>query len=215
MFAGMMIGAIGWGTCSDLVGRSAAFNATLFFTALFGILASFANSFGSLCVLLFFLGSAVGVSSPSSNVNTSLNLVQGSMPTDGTLLLEHMPKGKEYLVTALSVFFSLGSVLSALIALFILPGRSCSPKQPCSPSTGNNGWQYMLVCLGFTVSTVRHAEHRYPFLCTDAVHVPRPYSILPVARVTAVSRPCRSTSRSSRVPSTYLPFQWIRHYYRP
>ena len=61
MFAGMMFGAVGWGTCSDLLGRSAAFNATLFFTALFGILASFARSFWSLCVLLFFLGSAVGV----------------------------------------------------------------------------------------------------------------------------------------------------------
>ena len=65
MFAGMMVGAVGWGTCSDLVGRSAAFNATLFFTALFGILASLANSFWSLCVLLFFLGSAVGVGLPS------------------------------------------------------------------------------------------------------------------------------------------------------
>lgn len=72
MFAGMMIGAIGWGTCSDLVGRSAAFNATLFFTALFGILASFANSFWSLCVLLFFLGSAVGVSSHPLHVAYSL-----------------------------------------------------------------------------------------------------------------------------------------------
>ncbi|KAF8125767.1 MFS general substrate transporter [Boletus edulis] len=132
MFAGMMVGAIGWGTCSDLMGRSAAFNATLFFTALFGILASFASSFWSLCLLLFFLGSAVG----------------GSMPTDGTLLLEHMPKGKQYLVTALSVFFSLGSVVSALVALFILPGRSCSPSQPCDPSIENTGWQYMLVCLG-------------------------------------------------------------------
>ncbi|KAH0826166.1 major facilitator superfamily domain-containing protein [Lanmaoa asiatica] len=131
MFAGMMVGAVGWGSCSDLVGRSAAFNATLFFTALFGILSSFASSFWSLCVLLFFLGSAVG----------------GSMPTDGTLLLEHMPKGKQYLVTALSVFFSLGSVLSALVALFILPGHSCSPNQHCSPS-GNNGWKYVLVCLG-------------------------------------------------------------------
>ncbi|KAG8214375.1 MFS general substrate transporter [Butyriboletus roseoflavus] len=132
MFAGMMVGAVGWGTCSDVVGRSAAFNATLFFTALFGIFASFARAFWSLCVLLFFLGSAVG----------------GSMPTDGTLLLEHMPKGKEYLVTALSVFFSLGSVLSALVALFVLPGHSCSPNQPCIPSDQNNGWQYMLVSLG-------------------------------------------------------------------
>lgn len=61
MFAGMMVGAVGWGTCSDLAGRSTVFNATLFFTSLFGILASFASSFWSLCVLLFFLGSAVGV----------------------------------------------------------------------------------------------------------------------------------------------------------
>lgn len=43
------------------MGRSVAFNATLFFTSLFGLLASFANSFGSLCFLLFLLGSAVGV----------------------------------------------------------------------------------------------------------------------------------------------------------
>ncbi|KAF8840797.1 MFS general substrate transporter [Paxillus ammoniavirescens] len=132
MFAGMMVGAIGWGTCSDLVGRSAAFNATLFFTAVFGMLASFAGSFWMLCAILFFLGSAVG----------------GSMPTDGTLLLEHMPKGKQYLVTALSVFFSFGSVLSAIVALFVLPKHSCPPNQPCDPSTANNGWKYMLVWLG-------------------------------------------------------------------
>ena len=46
---------------SDLMGRSSAFNATLFFTALFGLLASFANSFTMLGIILFFLGSAVGV----------------------------------------------------------------------------------------------------------------------------------------------------------
>lgn len=74
MFAGMMVGAVGWGTCSDLVGRSAAFNATLFFTALFGIIASFAFSFWSLCVLLFFLGTAVGVSCPSLIANPRLTL---------------------------------------------------------------------------------------------------------------------------------------------
>lgn len=43
------------------MGRSTAFNATLFFTALFGLLASFARTFFWLCVALFFLGSAVGV----------------------------------------------------------------------------------------------------------------------------------------------------------
>lgn len=47
---------------SDLLGRSTAFNLTLFFTALFGLTSSLANSFLTLCISLFFLGSAVGVS---------------------------------------------------------------------------------------------------------------------------------------------------------
>ncbi|EED77951.1 predicted protein [Postia placenta Mad-698-R] len=98
---------------SDLIGRKAAFNATLFLTSVFGVLASFANTFVLLCVALFFLGSAVG----------------GSMPTDGTLLLEHMPNGKQYLVTALSVFFSFGSVLSAVVGLLVIPGHSCRQQE--------------------------------------------------------------------------------------
>jgi len=61
MFAGMMFGAVGWGTCSDLMGRTTAFNATLFLTAFFGVFASFAPTFIWLCLSLFFLGSAVGV----------------------------------------------------------------------------------------------------------------------------------------------------------
>lgn len=52
-------------TGSDLMGRSTAFNATLFFTAVFGLVASFANTFTLLCISLFFLGSSVGVRSPS------------------------------------------------------------------------------------------------------------------------------------------------------
>ncbi|ESK88018.1 membrane transporter [Moniliophthora roreri MCA 2997] len=134
MFAGMMFGAIGWGTCSDLMGRSVAFNATLFFTSLFGILAAFANSFTSLCAILFFLGSSVG----------------GSMPTDGTLLLEHMPNGKQYLVTALSVFFSFGAVLSAVVALLVVPQHSCPTDSAttCDVSTQNQGWKYLLTALG-------------------------------------------------------------------
>ncbi|KAF5376819.1 hypothetical protein D9757_008908 [Collybiopsis confluens] len=139
MFAGMMIGALGWGTCSDLMGRSMAFNATLFFTSLFGLLASFANSFPSLCFLLFLLGSAVG----------------GSMPTDGTLLLEHMPNGKRYLVTALSVFFSFGAVLSAVVALLVVPQHSCSVDSfICDVETQNRGWKYLLVSLGLITLTM-------------------------------------------------------------
>jgi hypothetical protein len=43
------------------MGRSTAFNATLFFTSVFGLSSSFAATFPVLCLSLFFLGSAVGV----------------------------------------------------------------------------------------------------------------------------------------------------------
>jgi len=44
------------------MGRSTAFNATLFFTSLFGVTSSLATTFPMLCITLFFLGTAVGVS---------------------------------------------------------------------------------------------------------------------------------------------------------
>lgn len=43
------------------MGRTTAFNATLFFTAAFGLVAAAAASFKMLAFSLFLLGSAVGV----------------------------------------------------------------------------------------------------------------------------------------------------------
>lgn len=69
IFAGMMLGAYGWGVYSDARGRLKAFNNTLLISAVFGVAAAFAPGFGWLCLALFGLGVGVG----------------GSMPTDGTL----------------------------------------------------------------------------------------------------------------------------------
>lgn len=74
------------------------------------------------------------------------------MPTDGTLLLEHMPQHKRYLVTALSVFFSVGAVVSALVALAVIPQNSCLPlPAPCIPDENNKGWKYLVGILGAIV----------------------------------------------------------------
>lgn len=75
------------------------------------------------------------------------------MPTDGTLLLEHMPKGKQYLVTALSVFFSFGAVLAAVVALIVVPSHSClASNTDCDMDKENKGWKYLLITLGLIVS---------------------------------------------------------------
>jgi hypothetical protein len=57
------------------------------------------------------------------------------MPTDGTLFLENVPRKKQYLLTALSVFFSLGAVVSAIIAIIIIPGHSCPESSTVAPET--------------------------------------------------------------------------------
>ncbi|CDU23811.1 uncharacterized protein SPSC_02440 [Sporisorium scitamineum] len=121
IFIGMFVGSIAWGTISDAYGRRAAFNVTLAVTAIFGTLSAMASSFSLLCLLLFAVGTGVG----------------GSMPTDSSNLVENLPVRKHSYVTALSVFFSAGSVVSSLIGLSVLSARN--PQ----------GWRWLLGALAF------------------------------------------------------------------
>jgi MFS family permease len=117
---------------SDSFGRVRAFNGTLLLTAFFGISACFANSFAVLCCCFFGLGLGVG----------------GSMPTDGTLFLENLPNEYHYLLTALSVFFSLGAMITSVIALAIIPSRSCREiGLDCDVAKENTGWRIVLAIL--------------------------------------------------------------------
>jgi hypothetical protein len=75
------------------------------------------------------------------------------MPTDGTLFLENLPHSKQYLLTLLSVFFSLGAVLSSVTSLIFLPGASCRHYDGCDiEGKANDGWRRVLFVLGLIVS---------------------------------------------------------------
>jgi MFS family permease len=76
------------------------------------------------------------------------------MPTDGTLILEQLPNNKKYLVTALTIFFSFGSVVAAIVALIIVPRYTCLTAD-CDVDKDNLGWKYLLVCLGAIVCLLR------------------------------------------------------------
>jgi len=135
IFIGMAVGAFFWGIFSDYQGRKLAFNLTLILSAVFGVAVCLAPQFWFLCVSIAFVGFFVG----------------GNMPVDGALFLEFIPKTKQYLLTALSVFFSFGAVLAAILAWAILPSTSCSPSSvtahTCNPSVENNGWRYVIGAL--------------------------------------------------------------------
>ena len=74
------------------------------------------------------------------------------MPTDGTIFLEALPKRKHYLLTALSVFFAAGSVVSSIMGLLLIPQNSCGGAKDCNVAD-NKGWRWLLASLGFFVSS--------------------------------------------------------------
>lgn len=119
MMWGMMAGSTLWGYLGDRIGRRPAFTFTLLIAFVFGSLTALSNSFALLCFLLFAMGSGVG----------------GNLPVDGALFLEFMPPEKHGLLTLLSIFWPVGSVIASILAWTLIPNF-------------DNGWRYVFLSLG-------------------------------------------------------------------
>lgn len=116
------------------------------------------------------------------------------MPTDGTLLLEHVPNDKQYLVTALSVFFSIGAVISAMVAVFVLPQNSCPiGAHPCDVEVQNRGWKLLLMCLGLIVCILSFKDYLIT-VSADIRLVSCANGFLPSIRISTIFGPCRKTT---------------------
>lgn len=142
LYIGLIIGAAGWGILADIIGRRLAFNATLALSGIFGIAAGAAPNFVGLGGLLTALGVGLG----------------GNLPVDGMLFLEFIPGNKQYLLTLLSVFWSLGQVLASLIAWAFIANYTCEGSNVAGSTNqadfggclaaDNKGWRYTFYTLG-------------------------------------------------------------------
>ncbi|KAK3325896.1 major facilitator superfamily domain-containing protein [Apodospora peruviana] len=104
LFVGLCFGSFFWGLGSDVMGRRVAFNFTLLITSVFGIVSSYAPSWGWVC--FFYAALAFGVG--------------GNLPVDGALFLEFLPDASSSLLTLLSIWWPVGQLFSSLLAwLFI------------------------------------------------------------------------------------------------
>ncbi|KAI6326480.1 hypothetical protein MCOR29_003435 [Pyricularia oryzae] len=121
LFLGLCVGSFTWGIGSDMMGRRIAFNATLFITGVFGILASYAPSWGWLCLMLAALGSGVG----------------GNLPVDGALFLEFLPDASSSLLTLLSVWWPVGQLCSSLFAWYFMANWPV-----------DQGWRWFVFAIG-------------------------------------------------------------------
>mmetsp|Transcript_19665 Transcript_19665/g.27450 ORF Transcript_19665/g.27450 Transcript_19665/m.27450 type:complete len:508 (+) Transcript_19665:83-1606(+) len=128
LFSGMAVGSHFWGRWSDTTGRKFAFNSTLLLAGAFGLSAAASPNFALLIVLYFFLGTGVG----------------GNLPVDGAMFVEFTPRlERGRLMVLLSVFWSLGGFLVALMAWAIIPSNSCSEGSDCTWHD-NMGWRYVV-----------------------------------------------------------------------
>ncbi|KAJ7355508.1 MFS general substrate transporter [Mycena albidolilacea] len=128
---GLLVGAIIWGLGADVWGRKWSFNLTLLIAGVFGLAAGGSPNFLTLASLLAVVGLGVG----------------GNLPIDSAVFLDFVPASHQYLLTVMSVWWSLGQLLISLLAWPLIANFSCSSASTCAKSD-NMGWRYLLFILG-------------------------------------------------------------------
>ena len=99
-YVGLLIGASSWPTTADFIGRKLAFNVTLLITAISGLVAAGSPTFAGLATLSAFIGIGTG----------------GNQPVDSAIFLEFIPATHQNILVMQSGFWSLGQLVSALVA---------------------------------------------------------------------------------------------------
>ncbi|MBW0477367.1 hypothetical protein O181_017082 [Austropuccinia psidii MF-1] len=129
---GLLIGALFWGIGCDVFGRKLGFNITIGMTAVFGLLSAASPNF--LAIALFAALWSIGVG--------------GNLPVDSAIFIEFLPGSHQYLLTILSVFWSLAQLLVTLVAWPLLSNLTCQPKAPSCGRSENNGWRFFMIAVG-------------------------------------------------------------------
>lgn len=106
LFVGMMVGAWGWGSIADRIGRKPGFVLTILIDSLFGLLSAFAPTYAVLLVLRALTGFGVG----------------GTLPVDYAITAEFLPrKVRGRWLVYLESFWALGTLVAAGLAWLIVP----------------------------------------------------------------------------------------------
>ncbi|KAI0920327.1 MFS sugar transporter [Taiwanofungus camphoratus] len=129
---GLFVGAVFWGLGCDIWGRRWSFNLTLLIAGIFGLAAGGASNFVTLASLLAVVGFGVG----------------GNMPVDSAVFLDFVPGSHQYLLTILSIWWSVGQLVASLIAWPLVANFSCPENAKSCTRSEDMGWRYLLFTLG-------------------------------------------------------------------
>ncbi|KAM9900552.1 hypothetical protein OXX79_005061 [Metschnikowia pulcherrima] len=153
---GLLAGAFVWSLAADIIGRRWVFSFTFLFTSVFSIVAGASPNFaaaGTFCALWSF---GVG----------------GNLPVDSAIFLEALPTNKKWLLTVMSVWWSIGQVVTALISWGLISNYSCEDVTDCHASE-NKGWRYFMFTLGGLSFLMFLARFLFPVYESPAFYLAR------------------------------------------
>ncbi|KAL4065255.1 major facilitator superfamily domain-containing protein [Scleroderma citrinum] len=130
--SGLLAGAIFWGIGYDLWGRKWPFNLTILVTAVFAFTAAASPNYITPCVCVAGWSFGVG----------------GNLPVGSIVFREFVPASHQYMLTVLSVFWTLGDLTASLAAWPLISNFSCPPAPAPCPTSSNRGWRYHLLIAG-------------------------------------------------------------------
>ncbi|EJF60265.1 MFS general substrate transporter [Dichomitus squalens LYAD-421 SS1] len=131
---GVLVGASFWGFSYDIWGRRLLFNTTLLVAGVFGLAAGGSPNLITLASLLAVTGLGVG----------------GNNAIDLAMFLDFVPGTHQYLLTVMSIWWSMGQLVSALIAWPLISSFSCPQGSTTCTRADDMGWRYLLFAFGGT-----------------------------------------------------------------
>jgi MFS family permease len=142
LMVGLFFGATVWGSVSDYIGRTPAFNLTLPIAAVFAVGLYFASTWLQVFVLFGCIGSGVG----------------GNIPVDGSPFMEFLPKTHNSLTIMMAMFWAFGAIFATGVAYGVIPMHSCvAPALPvcqsviegtvCCTRESNDGWRILVIAM--------------------------------------------------------------------
>ncbi|KAM0414683.1 hypothetical protein ACHAPT_013486, partial [Fusarium lateritium] len=115
LYAGSLMGAVNCGFGVDIIGRKLVWQFTLLFVTIFTLISAGSPNFAALCVFIGLQGIGAG----------------GNFAIDPTVFVESLPKAKDYLLTALPLWW--GYLLVGGIAFVLASLRIFCMKMEESP----------------------------------------------------------------------------------
>lgn len=154
---GLLVGALVWSLSADIIGRRWAFTFTFLFTGVFATSAGASPNFAAIGVFCALWSFGVG----------------GNLPVDSAIFLEALPTNKKWLLTVMSVWWSLGQVVTALISWGLITNYSCSDTATECLSEDNKGWRYFLYTLGGLTLVMFSARFVFPLYESPTFYLAR------------------------------------------